>query len=101
LGTLPAGSFVLEKSRFALYSARGADLAARTFAAGFFATVDFVDEVLALARFGAAFEARVAALFAALFAVRFVPDRGVARLVAMRAEVARSVPAIAARGASR
>jgi hypothetical protein len=122
---LPAGSFVLEKSRFALYSASGgfAELLARgftadvavTFRADFagpvppdFAVRFLVDFVAGLpfdvgsprvpaGCFDAVFMVRLGAVFDA----RFDPDRVFALVAAMPADVARSMPASAGRLAPR
>jgi hypothetical protein len=110
-GTLPAGSAVRVKSRFALYSARGVDDLARVRpAADLLSGVSVVrrlpaerfalEALAALERFdGAELEegdlvAFVAPLLRAadFLVARLPPDRGPARLVAMPFPVARSMP---------
>src|SRR5215218_3288521 len=103
-GTLPAGSAVREKSRFALYSARGADDAAprrglpevvlAVLRALRFAVDRSVPEAVEAAeRLVAAFAPRLARLAGFFPVARFlVPDGGPARLVAMSPIFARSMP---------
>src|SRR5215213_2489917 len=100
LGTLPAGSAVREKSRLALYSARGAADDARV-REGLAVLVEVSDLRLDVAvRPAAPLDALRSEPFglfarAAVFrtAVRFVPDRVPDRVLAMPRDFAKSMPA--------
>ena len=117
LGTLPAGSAVRVKSRFALYSARGADAVARVRAllgllVEVFRAPRLAVERLALAAFellvaferleGSEAEERRLVVFAALLlraadflpVARLLPDLGPDRLVGMPSTFARSMPSM-------